>query len=65
MILLITATIITAIVLAGNAMYGWSACALFVAAFMLWWDGQPGPTLDQGIGVLVEERPRPKYQKGK
>jgi hypothetical protein len=47
--LLVTAVIVAAIVLIGKSSYGLAACALFVAAFMLWWDGQPGRPLDSDL----------------
>ena len=54
-----------AAVLLGTEQYGWGACALAVALFTLWWDSQPGPSLDQDICFLPDQRPRPKYPKGK
>lgn len=47
--LLVTAVIVAAIILLGNSAYGWGACLLFVAAFALWWDGQPGRPLDNDL----------------
>ncbi|HEY4580495.1 MAG TPA: hypothetical protein VIG89_05610 [Candidatus Acidoferrales bacterium] len=49
MSILVTAVIVAAILLIGNSAYGFAACALFVAAFMLWWDGQPGRPLDSDL----------------
>ena len=63
--ILISATSVAAAVLLGMEQYGWGACALAVALFILWWDGQPGPALDQDIAILPDQRPRPKHPKGK
>ncbi len=63
--ILISATSLAAAVLLGTEQYGWGVCALAVALFMLWWDSQPGPSLDQDIGLLPDQRPRSKYPKGK
>jgi len=49
MAILVTAVIVAAILLIGKSAYGFAACALFVAAFMLWWDGQPGRPLDSDL----------------
>ena len=43
--ILVTAVVVGAIILFGNSAYGFGACALIVAAFILWWDGQPGVEL--------------------
>jgi len=63
--ILISATSVAAAVLLGTEQYGWGACATAVGLFMLWWDSQPGPFLDQDMNVLPDQRPRPKYPKGK
>lgn len=47
--ILVTAIVVAAIVLIGKSDYGFGACALFVAAFMLWWDGQPGRPADSDL----------------
>lgn len=47
--ILVTAAVVAAIVLVGKSDYGFGACALFVAAFMLWWDGQPGRPVDSDL----------------
>jgi len=47
--ILVTAAVVAAIVLIGKSAYGFGACALFVAAFMLWWDGQPGRPADSDL----------------
>ncbi len=49
MAVLLTAIIIGAIFLIGKANYGLGACALIVAAFMLWWDGLPGRPVDSDL----------------
>ncbi|HLE27567.1 MAG TPA: hypothetical protein VI793_05590 [Anaerolineales bacterium] len=47
--ILVTAVIVAAIFLIGKADYGLGACALIAAAFILWWDGQPGRSLDSDL----------------
>ncbi len=65
MLIIETAIGVLAIYLLGLGEYGFAATALFVLAFMLWWDSQPGPSLDQDTSVLPDERPKARYRKGK
>jgi hypothetical protein len=46
MTLLLTAIIALGIFLVGQSYYGFGACAFIVAAFMLWWEGQPARPVD-------------------
>jgi hypothetical protein len=62
---LVAGVILLGVVLFAGGQSGWAACAFMVAAFMWWWDGQPGPTLDQGIEVRADDRPKAKYPKSK
>ncbi len=63
---LVAAVLVTiGIMLLSSAQFGWSACAFAVAAFVLWWIDQPGPSIDQDLGPRAAQRPRAKYPKGK
>lgn len=53
------------IMLLSNAQFGWAACAFAVAAFVLWWIDQPGPSIDQDLGLRADQRAGAKYPKGK
>ena len=39
------AVVVMALLFIGKSAYGWAAGALIIAAFMLWWDGQPGSSI--------------------
>ena len=60
MLILMTAVIVSSLWLFGSGYFGWAACALGVAAFLLWWSGQPGPSLDEELVWVPEERPKAK-----
>jgi hypothetical protein len=57
---LIAAAVVAALLLFGSGHFGLAGCALFVAAFLLWWSGQPGPSLDEELAWVPEERPKAK-----
>jgi hypothetical protein len=61
--MLVAGAILASFYLLGSGHYGLAACGLFVAAFLLWWSGQPGPSLDQDFIWVPEERPAPKSRR--
>ena len=65
MLIIETAIGVLAVYLLGLGAHGFAATAIAVLAFMLWWDGQPGPPLDQELADPIAERPKAKRPKGK
>lgn len=47
--IIVTALVVTALLLIARSAYGLGACALIVAAVTLWWDGQPGRPMDSDL----------------
>jgi hypothetical protein len=63
MLILVTAVIVSSLWLFGSGHFGLAACALSVSAFLVWWSGQPGPSLDEDLAWVPEERPKPRNRK--
>jgi len=65
MLILETAIGVAAVYLLGRGDFGFAATALIALAFLLWWDGQPGPLVEQEVDDRPEERPAAKHPKWK